>query len=132
MIVYCTEHFKSEYKKLVKYNSYKNLEREIIDNFFNGSDDQIRQGITLARDSYPKVIKKRLGGRSGYRVYFYIFVSDDKIYLGYIYPKTGPEGKDSLNRKFENMIVDEIEEAIYKNQLLELTVLNGTLDFHSS
>ncbi|NIJ52860.1 hypothetical protein [Dyadobacter arcticus] len=132
MNIYCTERFKSEFKKLIKYNSYKILERQVIDNFFNCSDDQIRHGTTISSSSYRSVVKKRIGGRGGFRAYFYVYVMDNKIYLSYIYPKTGSEGKISLSKAFRKLIIDETDEAIDRNDLFEISVLNGRLDFIST
>jgi mRNA-degrading endonuclease RelE of RelBE toxin-antitoxin system len=129
MIIFCTESFKAEYKKLNKQNAYRILENEIIDNFFNCSDDQIFHGVKMSGPDDKMVVKKRIGGRGGFRVYFYAYIHDKIVYLYYLYPKTGPAGKVSLNSKFEAIINNEAKKAIDYNELLEMSVVDGRLNF---
>jgi len=129
MIVFCTERFKTEYTKLIKRNSYRDLEKELINGFFNRSDEQVFAGYKITGTDSRRIIKKRLGGSGGYRVYFYAYITEKKAYLGYVYPKTGSEGKQSLNADFETMLIREIKEAILSDELYELKIENEKLIF---
>lgn len=122
MVIYCTARFKFEYLKLIKLNAYRHLEEEFIETFFNRTDDFVFHGVTIVGNKSRRVIKKRIGGRGGFRVYFYAYISDSKLYLSYIYPKAGPQGKVSLNKQFETLIISETADAILGDRLFVLTV----------
>ncbi|MEO6283178.1 MAG: hypothetical protein ABIN80_23885 [Dyadobacter sp.] len=129
MIIFCTERFKAEYKKLTKQNAYRDLQNELIDNFFYRSDDQISYGAKISGTNTKRLVKKRIAGRGGYRVYFYAYVLDNKVFLSYLYPKTGPVGKMAINDEFETLIMEETLEAIDSNDLFEVTVVDRRLNF---
>ncbi|QRR00649.1 hypothetical protein [Dyadobacter sandarakinus] len=113
----------------MKYNAYKVLEQRIIDGFFTGTDEQIRHGRTILEAPERKLIKKRLGGSREFRTYLLSYAFEGSVYLVYVYPKTGAEGKISLNKRFTDELVDEAVEAIKRNAVYELTVHNGKLHF---
>jgi hypothetical protein len=129
MIIYCTERFETEFKKLIKQNAYRTLEEKIMESFFHCSDDQAQLGSKISGTKDKMVIKKRIAGRGGYRVYFYAYFFEQKLYLSYLYPKTGPAAKISLNSKFEALIINETVEAIEKNELLKVSIIEGRLHF---
>jgi len=47
MEIYCLEDFKTEFEKLKSKKSYKTLEQDIIDYFFDKSADKLCSGIRL-------------------------------------------------------------------------------------
>ena len=129
MVIFCTTRFKTDYHKLLKSNAYRDLEEELIISFFNKSDEEICHGITIVGNKDRRVIKKRLGGRGGFRIYFFAYIVDSKVYLSHIYPKTGPQGKKSLNKQYETMLIAETADAIITGQLFVLSVKGGKLSF---
>ncbi|MCF0041220.1 hypothetical protein [Dyadobacter fanqingshengii] len=105
------------------------MEGEIIQSFFNKSDDEISHGITIVGNKNRRVVKKRLAGRGGFRIYFFAYIVDSKVYLSYVYPKTGPQGKASLSKQFETMLISETADAIIADQLFLMSVKDGKLHF---
>ncbi|ACT96723.1 hypothetical protein [Dyadobacter fermentans] len=69
MRIYCTERFKTEYHLLIKNNSYKSITESLISGFFRGTPEQIMHGVVIIGTGDNKVIKKRLAGRGGFRLF---------------------------------------------------------------
>ena len=69
MTILCLEGFKAAYEKLMSKKSYRSLEKEIIDYFFN-TDIDLTAGTRLNGSSENPFIKKRLGGSGKFRIYF--------------------------------------------------------------
>lgn len=113
----------------MKKNPYKTLQEAFISAFFTGSAEQIMHGVLIIGTGDKKVIKKRLAGRSGFRTYFYAYISNEAIYLSFVYPKTGPLGKDSLSKEFEKILIDETADAIRNQNLLLVTEREGCISF---
>ena len=113
----------------MKYSAYKVLEQRFIGSFFSRTDEQIRHGSTILNGPQRELVKKRIGGRSEFRTYLLSYQFEGSIYLIYVYPKTGAEGKISLSKRFTDELVDEAVEAIQRNAVYELTVQNGKLHF---
>lgn len=129
MVVFCTKRFKVEYGRLLKSNAYRDLEVELIQSFFNRSNEEICHGITIVGNKDRKVIKKRIGGRGGFRIYFFAYIAEGKVFLSHIYPKTGPQGKTSLGKQFEALLISETADAIVTDQLFVLSAKDGKLCF---
>ncbi|SDD43638.1 hypothetical protein SAMN04487996_10136 [Dyadobacter soli] len=132
MRIYCTDRFKSEYEILLKNNSYKSLPEALISAFFKGTSAQIMHGAVIIGTGDKKVIKKRLAGSSGFRTYFYAYISKDAVYLSYVYPKTGSLGKQSLSTAFEKILINETADAIQDDNLHVVTESEGRLTFSRS
>ena len=100
MSVFLDEHFIKTVKKLLKNKSHKNCEQALIKHIFNKDFDYLKKHC-LARKLYglnqKPIAKIRIsynsGKSSGYRLILMIFISEENIHLGYIYPKTGNSKK---------------------------------------
>ena len=109
MTIFCLEEFKIEFEKLMRKNSYRMLEQDLIDYFFNKSIEELRSGIRLNNSELTPYIKKRLNGSGGFRCYFLLIIKNDCLYLMFVHPKTGSLGYDN--------ITDESKATLYKKVL---------------
>lgn len=98
MAVYLTEEFISEVKSIQKSKSHSDCETAIIESIFNSTiDDIMKVGSPKRLGGTPNkspFIRKRInskgsGKSSGYRLYFWIMIQDENIYLLFIHPKSG-------------------------------------------
>lgn len=109
MTIFCLEEFKIEFEKMMRKNSYRTLEQDLIDYFFNKSIEELCSGTRLNNSEQTPYIKKRLNGSGGFRCYFLLIIKDDCLYLMFVHPKTGSLGYDN--------ITDESKAALYKKVL---------------
>lgn len=120
MKIFCIPEFKSEYDKLVKKKSYSSIEETLFD-FFNGKNiNDLRTGTNLS--TYPDIpfVKKRLQGRGGFRIYYFLLIKDDNVYLSFLHPKTGPLGIQNLKdwKKYLNLTIEYIKSGnLYQVEL---------------
>ncbi|MEM6738216.1 MAG: hypothetical protein AAF620_19325 [Bacteroidota bacterium] len=111
MRFYCLEDFKLGFTKLSKKNSYSDLESLTVD-FVNGDSDFLKIGVNLNRNNEQPYVKKRLKGRSGYRIYYYFLIMGDQIFMLYIHPKTGVLGSTNLEEKYRADLLKRIKDII--------------------
>ena len=109
MQIYCVEGFKLEFEKMLGKKSYKTIETDIIDYFFDRTIEEMCSGTRLNNSNDCPYIKKRLKGSGGFRLYYYIIIKNDCLYLMFVHPKTGSLGSSN--------ITDEHKVSIYKNVL---------------
>jgi hypothetical protein len=109
MTIFCLEEFKVEFEKLMRKNSYRTLEQDLITYFFNKSTSELCNGTRLNNSQDAPYIKKRLNGSGGFRCYFLLIIKNDCLYLMFVHPKTGSLGYDN--------ITDESKAALYKKIL---------------
>ena len=122
MEVFCTNDFYQEYNKLSKKNSYKDIESEIIKHFFDKEAIELCNGTLLNnRSEVNPYIKKRLKGKGGFRIYYYIYITDDKLYLLFVHPKTGSLGAPNIDDDFKAEIIKKLPSAIKEKQIYRLT-----------
>ena len=120
MKIYCTDTFKKEFDKLIKNNSYKSLQKKLISYFFNKSIDELRSGTNLNNNAETPYIKKRIGGRGGFRCYFLLIIKKDKLYLMFVHPKSGSKGSSNTLDDARTEFLEEVCDCIEKNNLYEL------------
>jgi hypothetical protein len=110
MIIYCMEDFKLAFEKLKSKNAYKDIEKETIKYFFGKTVSELASGTRLNHSESAPYIKKRIGGRGGFRFYYLLIIKGESLYLMYVHPKTGVYGSDN--------ITDESKAKLYKDVLL--------------
>lgn len=122
MKIYCLDDFKIQFEKLKRKNSYKSLEKDILDYFF--ADGKIIQsfleGTRLNGSSTDPYIKKRVKGSGGWRFYFLVIIKNDALYLMFVHPKTGPDGSDNIEDDFKSAIYKKVLSCIKSKDLYEL------------
>lgn len=122
MKFYCIDDFKNEFDKLKSNKSYKAIEQEIINYFFNKNVAQLCSGTRLNNSSDVPYIKKRLGGRGGYRVYFLLLIRNESLYFMFVHPKTGSKGPDNITDESKTYLYKKVADCIKTNDLYELYV----------
>lgn len=132
MNLYCIEDFKVEFEKLISKNSYLSLEREIIDYFFNKPVEELCSGTRLNNSDKTPYIKKRLGGRGGFRCYFLLLIKDDSLYLMFVHPKTGSKGYDNINDESKSYLYKKVLQCIQSKDYYQLQIneIDGRLIFN--
>lgn len=122
MEIYCLEDFKVEFEKLKSKKSYKTLEQEIINYFFDKTTSQLCSGTRLNNSDNTPYIKKRLGGSGGFRCYFLLIVKNNKLYLMFVHPKTGSQGAENITDESKTLLYKKVLECIESNDLYHLTL----------
>jgi len=122
MNIFCLKRFKDAFDKLSKKNSYKELEKQLIDYFFNKEISLILNGTRLNNSVNKPFIKKRLEGSGGFRIYFLALIKNENIYLMFVHSKTGSEGSDNITPESKALIYKEVLECIKSNNLYKLNL----------
>ncbi len=132
MEIYSLKEFKVEFEKLVSNKSYKTIQQEIIDYFFNKSTSELCAGSRLNNSDDTPYIKKRLGGRGGFRCYFLLIIKNDSLYLMYVHPKTGSMGIDNITDESKAYLYKKVLKCIKSKDLykLELPESGKKITFH--
>lgn len=121
MQINCIEDFKVEYEKLVKKNSYKGVQEELISYLFDKSIDELCSGVRLNNSENAPYIKKRLSGSGGFRVYYYAIIKDESIYLMFVHPKTGSLGAENITDESKSYLYKKVLECINSKNFYEVS-----------
>ncbi|MEP3382032.1 MAG: hypothetical protein ABJO28_15705, partial [Maribacter dokdonensis] len=120
--IFCLEDFKVEFQKLSSKKSYRDIEKEIIDYFFDKSIGELESGVRLNNSDDTPYIKKRLKGRGGYRCYFLLILKKDSLYLMFVHPKTGTSGSSNITDESKTYLYKKIYKSIENQDLYELSL----------
>lgn len=104
MGVFVTSEFVTEVQAILKSNSHSDCEKGIIDSIFTKSIDDIKNIGCKRLGGDPNkspFLRKRIetayaGKSSGYRLYFWLLISEGNVYLLFIHPKTGRKSGSNL------------------------------------
>ena len=124
MELYCLEDFKVEFDRLKSKNSYKTIEKDIINYFFNKTKDKLCSGTRLNHSNEAPYIKKRIGGRGGFRFYFLLILIKNSLYLMYVHPKTGSKGAENITDDSKAYLYKKVLECIESSKDLYKLFLN--------
>ena len=122
MVIYCLEDFKVEFEKLISKNSYKSLQKEIINYFFDKTVQDLASGTRLNGDSETPYIKKRLKGSGGFRCYFLLVLKNEDVYLMFVHPKTGSMGSSNINDESKAYLYKKVLDCIKSDNLYVLSL----------
>ena len=129
MPIYCLEEFKKEFDKLSSKKNYKTLEKEIISYFSNKTAEELSSGVRLNNSEHEPYIKKRLRGSGGFRFYFLLIIKNDKLYLMFVHPKTGPLGSSNITDDSKSMLYKKVLEAIKINDVYQMDLSGKSIVF---
>jgi len=134
MKFYCLVDFKVEFDKLKSKKSYRTLEGEIINYFFSKTIDELKTGVRLNHSLDKPYIKKRLGGRGGFRVYFLLIMTKEALYFMYVHPKTGSRGPTNITDESKAYLYKKVLEDIKSDKLYEMRLDNSkqNIEFYKS
>lgn len=122
MKIFCLEDFKVEFEKLGAKKSYRDLEKEIINYFFENPAEELQSGVRLNNSDQVPYIKKRLSGRGGYRCYFLLVLKNDCLYLMFVHPKTGASGSSNITDKSKAYLYKKVLTSIQDQDLYKLSL----------
>jgi len=113
MEIFVTDEFIEEVKSILKANSHSDCEVELINSIFTQSIDVIKQSGCKRLGGDPSkspFLRKRIessgtGKSSGYRLYFWLMVLEENVYLLYIHPKTGRKSGSNLTTAKQKELV---------------------------
>lgn len=109
-------------KNLAPKKSYRDLEKEIIDYFFEKSTEELESGVRLNNSDDTSYIKKRLKGRGGYRCYFLLVLKNESLYLMFVHPKTGTSGSSNITDESKTYLYKKVFKSIENQDLYELNL----------
>lgn len=139
MSVFITEEFISEVSLLLKNTSHKDCEKEIINNIFNSSLDEIKLNGCKRLGGDPNrspFLRKRIetenaGKSSGYRLYFWLMIEEENVYLLFIHPKTGRRSGTNLTAEKQKELVKTFISHRKNNLFKEVETQNDRIVFTS-
>jgi len=114
MDIFLTTEFVSEVTSILKNNSYADCEDSLIGSIFTQKIDQIKstgcKRLGGNADSNP-FLRKRIeiahaGKSGGYRLYFWLFIKEENVYLLFIHPKAGKKGGENLTVEKQKELVN--------------------------
>lgn len=114
MQVYLSEEFIYEVNKILKSNSHADCEQAVIESIYLSTLNQIKQTGSPKRLGGDPVkspfIRKRIsvknnGKSSGYRLYFWLKITEQNVYLLFIHPKTGKRSKSNISPEKQKQLV---------------------------
>ena len=131
MGVYVSSEFVTEVQAILKSNAHADCEKGIIDSIFTKSIDEIKNSGCKRLGGDPNkspFLRKRIetthaGKSSGYRLYFWLLVSEGNVYLLFIHPKTGRKSGSNLTVEKQKELV-----ATFTNCRKDGTFLSVELD----
>ena len=127
MELFCLDDFKVEFEKLVSKKSYNDIEKELINYFFDKTIEDLKSGTRLNNSDEFPYIKKRLKGKGGYRFYFLLLVKNEALYLMFVHPKTGVKGSSNITDDSKTYLYKKVLDCIKSEDLYRL-VLNDSKD----
>lgn len=122
MDLYCLEDFKVEFEKLNSKKSYKTIENDLINYFFDKSVHELASGTRLNNSDDTPYIKKRLRGSGGFRCYYLLIIKNEALYLLFVHPKTGSKGSENITDESKAYLYKKVLECIKSEDLYKLTL----------
>ncbi|HRG89736.1 MAG TPA: hypothetical protein PLW44_11995 [Chitinophagales bacterium] len=133
MTVYCIADFITTIEKLQANNSYSGVLTDVCDFLADKDIAELHQIKDILRktdgiyslNKYRIINSKTNKGKSGsYRCVCVCLPQKDEIYLGYIYPKTGSQGKENLTAQDFKNIAKAVQVAISTSNLYVLDIIS--------
>jgi hypothetical protein len=128
MNVFITDEFLSEIKAISKNKSHSTCETDLINAIFKKNIDEIKNVGTKRLGGQPDsspFLRKRIGSEtsgksSGYRLYFWLFILDNDIYLLFIHPKSGRRSATNISTEKQKDLVKTFKKHRDENLFLEV------------
>ena len=124
---------RADIEKYRKKDVYSNCAQDLCNFFANKTIQEIASlPILLTHNKSFHYIKSRIlnsninkGRRACYRLYFYVDVLGEFIYLLGYYPKTGVFGREDLAKTEEKNMIDRFNLEKKNDSLVEHDILNN-------
>jgi hypothetical protein len=139
MAVFVTEEFVSEVKSILKSDSHQDCESELINSIFNSSIDEVKNNGCKRLGGDPNrspFLRKRIehansGKSSGYRLYFWLIIQEENIYLLFIHPKTGRRSGTNLTTDKQKELVTTFKTHREQNLFIEVELYKDKIVYKS-
>ncbi len=131
MKVFCIPEFREEFNKIISKKKYKHIQDDLIKYLFNKQFHELQQGTRLNGSSTNPYIKKRIDGSGGSRLYYYLIINKENIYLMFLHPKTGSMGSSNIKDQDKARLYKEVLKCIKSNDLylVELNKESTQIEF---
>lgn len=135
MTVYLTEEFISEVKLLLKKKSHSDCEVAIIESIYLKTKEEIISTGSPKRlggnPSKSPFIRKRIsppsGSKSsGYRLYFWMMIEEDNVYLLFIHPKSGRRSGTNITPQKQKELADTFQQKRNDNSFIKSSINEAT------
>lgn len=126
MNVYVSKEFKKRFLKLKKKPSYKDIGSLISQLFFDKNFSDLLSGARIHSIPGKSFIKKRLGGRGGFRIYYIAEETTENIFLLFIHPKYGPFAQSNIQSEEKVSCLRELKEGKRNKTLLLCEKVSGS------
>lgn len=129
MKVFCTGSFLSIINNLEKKNNYSDIFKDVCLYFSDKSIEELHITKDVLRNSpgISSINKYRIpnssigiGKRGSYRCISMCNVKSDKIFIDFIYPKTGSEGSDNVTKEGIKDIAINITNSVQSGEIYEI------------
>ncbi len=133
MKIFCTQDFLNKINTLEKKNNYSNIFEDVCDYFSDKNIEELHITKELLRNSpgISSINKYRIpnssigiGKRGSYRCISMCNVNADRVYIDFIYPKTGSEGSDNITKEGIKKISKDIINSINNGTIYQIDILN--------
>ena len=133
MDFFTTEEFIIEVTKLLKSKSHFDCEIEIISSILSSNIEQIKNiackrigGDANKSPFLRKNVETSNGGKSGgYRLYFWLMVQDEDVFLLFIHPKKGRYSSPNITPKKQIELVQTFKSSRESDRFIKIE-LNET------
>lgn len=128
MKLFFTQEFIDEVNLILKTNSHSDCELSLIESVFNKTLDEIKNTGTKRLGGDPNknpFLRKRIetlnsGKSSGYRLYLWVFYTENNVYLLFIHPKTGRRSGTNLTTEKQKELVKTFKQNRDNNTFIEV------------
>lgn len=135
MDIFVTNEFILEVKSILKTNSHSDCEIELINAIFTKNIEEIKQNGCKRLGGDPNkspFLRKRIesagtGKSAGYRLYFWLMVIEENIYLLYIHPKTGKKSGSNLKTEKQKELVNTFINSRKDSTFLKVELKNNKI-----
>lgn len=133
MKVFCTGSFLSIINNFEKKNNYSNIFKDVCLYFSDKNIEELHITKDVLRNSpgISSINKYRIpnssigiGKRGSYRCISMCNVKSDKIFIDFMYPKTGSEGSDNVTKEGIKDIAINITNSIKLGDIYEIDLKN--------
>lgn len=139
MSVFVTEEFISEVKLILKSDSHQDCENSLIESIFKPKIDEVKHNGCKRLGGDPNkspFLRKRIesegsGKSSGYRLYFWLLVLEENIYLMYIHPKTGRRSGTNLTEEKQKELVKTFISSRKNNSFIQVELQDDKIVYTS-
>lgn len=139
MDIFVTDEFIHEVKSILKNNSHCDCESALINSIFTQSIEEIKLNGCKRLGGNPEkspFLRKRIEGTStgkssGYRLYFWLMVMEENIYLLFIHPKTGKRSGSNLTTEKQNELVKTFISSRDNSTFIKVELKNNKIVYTS-